>query len=81
MSMTMLVDKKSDPRAGGPFVPKALTDGTANHAGGCTDGEVWLCSGQSNMEMPIKRKAGGRTVARSSLSRAERKTADSHPNG
>ena len=42
------------PKAGGPF---ALTVKTADTSMTMTDilvGEVWLCSGQSNMEMPLE---------------------------
>lgn len=53
--------KVRTPQAGGPF-EIMLTDGTAITLEDVLIGEVWLCSGQSNMEMPIK-GAGGQPVA------------------
>jgi sialate O-acetylesterase len=46
--------KIATPAAG--FTPCTLTvsDGTAVTLGNILIGEVWLCSGQSNMEMPMK---------------------------
>jgi sialate O-acetylesterase len=46
----------STPAAGGPFVV-AITDQSDNKTVTLTDvliGEVWVCSGQSNMAMPMK---------------------------
>lgn len=41
------------PRAGGPF-EITFSDGTALTLKGILIGEVWVCSGQSNMEMPME---------------------------
>lgn len=41
------------PAAGGPFTIK-ISDGTQKILHNVLVGEVWLCSGQSNMEMPVK---------------------------
>ncbi len=41
------------PKAGGPYNIK-ISDGTAITLKNVLIGEVWLCSGQSNMEMPMK---------------------------
>jgi sialate O-acetylesterase len=41
------------PAAGGPY-EITITDGTALTLHNILIGEVWLCSGQSNMEMPMK---------------------------
>lgn len=45
--------KISTPEAGGPY-DITLSDGTEIKLGNVLIGEVWLCSGQSNMEMPMK---------------------------
>lgn len=45
--------KLSTPEAGGPFVI-SITDGEELILENVLVGEVWLCSGQSNMEMPLK---------------------------
>ncbi len=45
--------KVSTPSAGGPF-EVSFTDGTALKLRNVLIGEVWVCSGQSNMEMPVK---------------------------
>ncbi len=45
--------KVSTPVAGGPF-DITISDGTAITLKNILIGEVWLCSGQSNMEMPMK---------------------------
>lgn len=45
--------KFSTPSAGGPYVV-SITDGTAIRLNNVMIGEVWVCSGQSNMEMPMK---------------------------
>lgn len=42
------------PRAGGPYELEILHDGTALTLKDILIGEVWLCSGQSNMEMPLE---------------------------
>lgn len=43
----------STPKAGGPHTIM-ITDGKALTLNNVMSGEVWLCSGQSNMEMPMK---------------------------
>jgi sialate O-acetylesterase len=43
----------STPPAGGPF-SLSVTDGKTITLKNIMIGEVWLCSGQSNMEMPVK---------------------------
>ena len=45
--------KINTPGAGGPF-EITITDGEALTIKNILIGEVWLCSGQSNMEMPMK---------------------------
>uniref|UniRef100_F4CDE6 Sialate O-acetylesterase n=1 Tax=Sphingobacterium sp. (strain 21) TaxID=743722 RepID=F4CDE6_SPHS2 len=45
--------KVQTPDAGGPY-SLALNDGTPHTIKDILIGEVWLCSGQSNMEMPLK---------------------------
>lgn len=41
------------PKAGGPY-EITISDGQTLHLRDVLIGEVWLCSGQSNMEMPMK---------------------------
>ncbi|MDF2380909.1 hypothetical protein JMG10_05520 [Nostoc ellipsosporum NOK] len=41
------------PKAGGPY-EISISDGKTIHLRDVLVGEVWLCSGQSNMEMPVK---------------------------
>ncbi len=43
----------STPTAGGPFII-SFSDGQMTNLKNILVGEVWLCSGQSNMEMPVK---------------------------
>jgi sialate O-acetylesterase len=43
----------STPKAGGPY-SLTVTDGTALTLENVLIGEVWVCSGQSNMQMPVK---------------------------
>lgn len=43
----------STPKAGGPY-SMIISDGKAVTLNNILIGEVWLCSGQSNMEMPMK---------------------------
>ncbi len=43
----------STPKAGGPHTIM-ITDGKAMTLSNVMSGELWLCSGQSNMEMPMK---------------------------
>jgi sialate O-acetylesterase len=45
--------KVSTPKAGGPF-KVTISDGTALTLENVLIGEVWLCTGQSNMQMPMK---------------------------
>lgn len=42
-------------KAGGPYRLHAATGDTAIEAKGVMVGDVWLCSGQSNMELPVRR--------------------------
>ena len=46
--------KLKTPRAGGPFVIEVRSGGSSVlYMNNVMTGEVWLCSGQSNMEMPL----------------------------
>lgn len=45
--------KVATPEAGGPY-SITISDGTTVTLNNILIGEVWLCSGQSNMEMPMK---------------------------
>jgi sialate O-acetylesterase len=45
--------KVATPSAGGPF-EVSISDGTGLKLKNVMIGEVWVCSGQSNMEMPMK---------------------------
>jgi sialate O-acetylesterase len=45
--------KVATPSAGGPF-EVSISDGTTLKLKNVMIGEVWVCSGQSNMEMPVK---------------------------
>ncbi len=45
--------KVATPKAGGPF-EITISDGKTLHLKNILIGEVWVCSGQSNMEMPLK---------------------------
>lgn len=45
--------KVSTPSAGGPY-EITISDGTTMRLKNVMIGEVWVCSGQSNMEMPMK---------------------------
>ena len=50
--------------AGGPFTLEARTgSGTTQALSDILIGDVWLCSGQSNMEFPVSRASGGMFVA------------------
>lgn len=50
-------------QAGGPYsIVAAASDGAAN-ASDVKIGDVWLCSGQSNMEFPVKRALNGEAEA------------------
>jgi sialate O-acetylesterase len=42
------------PRAGGPYTIRVQTDDSTLTLMNVLVGEVWLCSGQSNMEMPLQ---------------------------
>ena len=42
------------PKAGGPYIIEISDDDSSINLSNILVGEVWLCSGQSNMEMPIK---------------------------
>ncbi len=45
--------KLQTPGAGGPYTLEIRHDSTATMVTNVLTGEVWLCSGQSNMEMPL----------------------------
>jgi sialate O-acetylesterase len=45
--------KVKTPKAGGPY-SITISDGKELKLNGVLIGEVWVCSGQSNMEMPVK---------------------------
>lgn len=45
--------------AGGPFVLEAVAGGHRQTVSDVLAGDVWLCSGQSNMEMPTSRVING----------------------
>lgn len=47
------IAKVQTPAAGGPY-EISISDGTTKVLKNILIGEVWLCSGQSNMEMPLK---------------------------
>lgn len=47
------IGKLETPKAGGPYTV-SLSDGKALTIKNVLIGEVWLCGGQSNMEMPVK---------------------------
>lgn len=44
----------STPDAGGPFTMDITSGAAAHHLANVMTGEVWICSGQSNMEMPLR---------------------------
>ena len=52
--------KISTPEAGGPYSLKVSKEGQSKIIENVMIGEVWLCSGQSNMEMPLKGFPGQR---------------------
>lgn len=60
------------PKAGGPY-SITISDGKTVRLNNVLIGEVWLCSGQSNMEMPIVGWGND-------YFKAEHKDADNHPN-
>lgn len=60
------------PKAGGPY-SITINDGKTVRLNNVLIGEVWLCSGQSNMEMPIVGWGND-------YFKAEHKDADNHPN-
>ena len=47
------MQRVATPKAGGPY-SITISDGKAVRLDGVMIGEVWLCSGQSNMEMPMQ---------------------------
>lgn len=50
--------------AGGPYILEARADsGTSQSISDILLGDVWLCSGQSNMEFPVGRSRGGEMAA------------------
>ncbi len=53
------------PRAGGPFTVTLICGDTSVVLRDVLSGEVWLCSGQSNMEMPLAGWPPGDTIANS----------------
>ncbi|MEJ2616943.1 MAG: hypothetical protein P8Z35_18455, partial [Ignavibacteriaceae bacterium] len=46
--------KLKTPRAGGPYIVKIQIGDSTIEYKNVMSGEVWLCSGQSNMEMPME---------------------------
>jgi len=46
--------KLKTPKAGGPFTISFVHNGDTTKLNNVLIGEVWLCSGQSNMEMPLE---------------------------
>ncbi len=52
--------------AGGPFALTATRTGAAQTASDVLVGDVFLCSGQSNMELPVSRSTNGAAAARGS---------------
>ncbi|MFV0539976.1 MAG: sialate O-acetylesterase, partial [Aestuariibaculum sp.] len=46
------------PKAGGPYVISVTNGSETKTINNVLIGEVWLCSGQSNMEMPLKGFSG-----------------------
>lgn len=52
-------------RAGGPHELTVAGAGGSVRATGILIGDVWLCSGQSNMEWPLRRSAGAEEIAAS----------------
>lgn len=48
---------------GGPYTLSAASDGQAITIEDVLSGDVWLCSGQSNMQMPVKECAAGEQQA------------------
>jgi len=53
------------PKAGGPHTVDLQIGDTAIHYSNVLTGEVWLCSGQSNMEMPLMGWPPGDTITNS----------------
>jgi len=51
------------PPAGGPYVLSAASGGERAEASDVLVGDVWLCSGQSNMQMTLKECEGGPDAA------------------
>jgi len=49
--------------AGGPYVLQVQGDGATLKVGDILVGDVWLASGQSNMEFPLAKSAGGEAAA------------------
>ncbi|MCM8568480.1 sialate O-acetylesterase [Gramella jeungdoensis] len=64
--------KVSTPKAGGPFSITVKNNDQSKTINNVMIGEVWLCSGQSNMEMPLKGfpgqpvSGGNETIVKSS---------------
>ena len=65
----------STPEAGGPY-EITISDGTPTVLSNVLIGEVWLCTGQSNMEMPLKSGDGLKVLNHE----AEAQDATNHPN-
>lgn len=53
------------PAAGGPYTLHIAHDDTSTLVANVLSGEVWLCSGQSNMEMPLTGWPPGDTILNS----------------
>ena len=45
-------------KAGGPYILKAESEGEQIEVRDIYIGEVWLCSGQSNMQLPVRETMG-----------------------
>jgi len=52
---------------GGPYTLTAAAAGSAAAARDVLVGDVWLCSGQSNMQMPLSESEGGNAAAEARL--------------
>lgn len=57
--------KLKTPKAGGPYKIDIITDNETISYENVLIGEVWICSGQSNMEMPVKGWPPGDTIRNS----------------
>jgi sialate O-acetylesterase len=58
-------------KAGGPHVVKAVEGGTSVTLDDVLCGDVWLCSGQSNMQMGIREVVGGKLALAAAAAHTE----------